>query len=173
MIVIPNRRSLDDLIQVNLKRAISSIPVNNPSVSSVSTDKEYIKELNEALEFSANRYAGAANNRFAALELTQDNALASAMKALTDFVKKGQSIYDIEVERIEKEFGLKDILRNDVNALFHSKEVKKAIESLRKATIPIVKRLDEIQNCRIDDMIDDDSVSFFVLAALKKLHKEE
>ncbi len=174
-IALPERQpTLESLIHNNLlKETMASVPVPDPTPDSLLNDAEII-EAGEALEFALIRYSKRSGNRFVRIELQEDAALSAAMEVLTNLVQKAQISYDEKVAHVNKMYGLREKMRKDANALIHSRDVRKAIDALRKATLPISLRLDEIEGgVHISDVLDDDLTSFFAMEAIRRLHKEQ
>jgi len=171
-IVLPERQpTLESLIHNNLsKETLAAVPVNDPTPDSL-LDASGITEAGEALEFALVRYSKRSGNRFVRIEHAEDPAFSAAMKVLTDLVQKSQVAYDRQVDHTNKMYALKEKMRKDADSLLHTKEIKKAVDALKKATLPVVARMDEIENgVRINDVVADDVYSFFAIEALRKLH---
>ncbi len=168
-ITIPNILTLEALIQENLKRVTTPVPFNDPRPADIANSEE-IQEALEALEFANEKYMQASDNRFSAMQLSEDGALGQAMEAINNVIMRAQRAYDDECKRIEKEFAIKDKFRGEINKLFHSRKIKKAIEDLKKATLEISDSINDIGDVRIDDVLDDDVIVFFAMQAIKKLH---
>ena len=171
-IIIPKDVTLQNLIEKNIQSLPAPILVNKPFVEELKLSDGEKQEILEAAEFIQKREAKAKGNRFAAKDNLNDPTLNETRKIVSDFIEIAQEAYLVSIAKVEQSFAETDKLKNDLNGLLHSKKVISAIEALKKATQPIVERIDAVDNTYLGDSYEDDITSYFAMTAIRRLHRE-
>jgi hypothetical protein len=172
-IEIANAPTLENLIERNVKSIPARIPVRKPYVNELNLSDEDKQETLEAAQFISEREVRARKNRFAAKDNLNDPTLNEAWEVVTSFIDMAQELYKSNVEKANREQEEVDHLNNDINSLLHSKQIISAIKDLKKATKPVLDRINAVNDTsRLGDHYESDNVSYFAMEAVRRLHSE-